>query len=44
MAGKKSRNLTKVTEIQLVNFYAKFSMKLEMVPVAQKPRPVAYYL
>ena len=26
------------------NFYAKFSIKPEAVPVAQKPRPVAYYL
>ena len=26
------------------DFYAKFSMKPEAVPVAQKPRPVAYYL
>jgi len=25
------------------DFYAKFSMKLEVVPVAQKPRLVAYY-
>lgn len=25
------------------DFYAKFSMKLEAVPVAQKPRLVAYY-
>ena len=26
------------------DFYAKFSMRPEAVPVAQKPRPVAYYL
>ena len=26
------------------DFYAKFSMKLEVVPVAYKPRLVAYYL
>ena len=26
------------------DFYAKFSVKPEAVPVAQKPRPVAYYL
>ena len=25
-------------------FYAKFSMRPEAVPVAQRPRPVAYYL
>ena len=25
-------------------FYAKFSMRLEAVPVAQQPKPVAYYL
>ena len=26
------------------NFYTKFTMKPEAVPVAQKPRPIAYYL
>ena len=38
------KGISKIRDKNDEDFYAKFSMKPEEIPVAQRPRPVAYYL